>query len=80
MSARSLFDEVVRASRLQAVIAPYTIRRLLVRSGVVPAENVTAADLERVMPNIEKGLRVFLADDELQDAMREIRALARSPA
>lgn len=75
MTGRELFDAVVAASRLNRVIAPFTITRLLVRANVRPDE-LTPADLERVLPRIEQGLRVYLDDHEVQRAIADIRALA----
>lgn len=71
----SLFDEVIAASRLTPLIAPFTITRLLVRADVVPRE-LTRDDLARALPTLEEGLRVYLDEDELAEALTELRALA----
>lgn len=65
----------MRASRLNDAIAPFAIRRLLVRASVSPNE-LTAQDLARALPTIEEGLRAYLDAKELDDALRMIRALA----
>ena len=70
-----LFEELVRASRLNRMLAPFTITRLLVRANVAPA-TVTPTDVARALPTLEEGLRVYLSDDDLRAAMADIRALA----
>ena len=51
MNASSRFDAVVEASGLVALIAPFTVSRLLVAAGVSPLE-MTPADLERALPEL----------------------------
>ena len=75
MNASSLFDAVVEASGLVALIAPFTVSRLLVAAGVSPQE-MTPADLERALPELEKGLAVYLAEDELARSLVSMRRLA----
>ena len=74
-ASASLFDAVVEASGLVALIAPFTVSRLLVAAGVSPQE-MTADDLERALPELEKGLAVYLADDELERSLASMRRLA----
>lgn len=71
----SLFDAVVEASGLVALIAPFTISRLLVAADVSPQE-MTAGDLQRALPSLENGLSVYLGDDELEQALGNLRRLA----
>ena len=78
MNASSLFDAVVEASGLVALIAPFTVSRLLVAAGVSPQE-MTPADLERALPELEKGLAVYLPDDELDRSLASMRRLAAAP-
>jgi hypothetical protein len=73
----SLFDEVVEASGLVALIAPFTISRLLVAADVSPQE-MTEDDLARALPQLEKGLAVYLGEDELDQARTNLRRLARA--
>lgn len=76
MSGRAdLFDEVVTASRLSQVIARFTVSRLLISVGVLPAE-MTPRDLAGALPRLEEGLSVYLRGDELDAALTEIRRLA----
>jgi hypothetical protein len=78
-ASASLFDAVVEASGLVALIAPFTVSRLLVAAGVSPHE-MTAGDLERALPELEKGLAVYLADDELERSLASMRRLADASA
>lgn len=75
----ALFDEVVAASRLSHVIARFTVSRLLISAGVLPAE-MTLRELAQAMPRLEEGLAVYLEGDELTAVMREIRRLAAQAA
>ena len=74
-AAPTLFDEVVRATGLVELIAPFTVSRLLVSAEVVPQE-MTAEDLERALPTLEQGLAVYLDDEGLAAARERLRALA----
>lgn len=74
-ASASLFDAVVEASGLVALIAPFTVSRLLVAAGVSPQE-LTPGDLERALPELEKGLAVYLAGDELERSLASLRRLA----
>jgi len=74
-SGGALFDEVVDASRLSQVIARFTVSRLLISAGVLPAE-MTPDDLAGALPRLEEGLSVYLQDDELGAALAQIRRLA----
>jgi hypothetical protein len=74
-TSASLFDDVVKAARLVDLIAPFTVSRLLVRAGVSPRE-MTQEDLAAALPDLERGLAIYLADDELQLAIADIRGLA----
>lgn len=73
-AAASLFDEVVAASGLAPVIAPFTISRLLLRAGV--GSNLDRDGLARALDEIERGLRVYLPEEEVAAAMERIGALA----
>lgn len=75
MTPDALFEQVVQASRLNQLIAPFTVSRLLTRSDVAPTE-LTPQQLAVALPELEQGLRVYLKDDELQAAVADIRALA----
>jgi len=71
----SLFDEVVEASGLMALIAPFTISRLLIAAEVLP-EDLTRHDLSRALPELERGLAVYLDADQLEQARSKLGRLA----
>jgi hypothetical protein len=74
-TSAELFEAVVEASGLASVIAPYAVSRLLVRAGVQPRE-LTRADLARALPELERGLAVYLQGEELERAVAAVRRLA----
>ena len=74
-AAMSLLDEVVEASGLTQLIAPFTVSRLLVGAGVSPRE-LTREDLRRALPDLERGLGVYLKGDELERSVTSLRRLA----
>lgn len=74
-SNSKLFDDVVKATRLVELIAPFTVSRLLVGAGVSPRE-MTREDLAEAIPHLERGLAIYLRDDELAGALEDIRLLA----
>lgn len=76
MAEGSLYDRIVAASGLTPVIAPYTIRRLLLRANVVPPEGVTLEEYRELLPSLLAELRVYLAHDEHESAAAALRALA----
>ena len=76
-SGSTLFDDVVKATRLVDLIAPFTVSRLLVGAGVSP-QQLTREELADAMPHLERGLAIYLRDDELTDALADIRVLAGS--
>jgi hypothetical protein len=72
----SLFDDIVAASGLNEVVAPFTVSRLLVRADVPQPEQVSRDDLTRALPELERGIRVYLEKGEADDAIARLRALA----
>ena len=72
----ALFDRLVAESGLNEMVAPFTISRLLLRADVQPAE-LTPEGLERALPEVERGIRVYLSDDEASRAVERMRALTR---
>jgi hypothetical protein len=46
----------------------------------VPPDEVTPEDLARVLPELEEGLRVYLSEEQLAEAMTALRRLARAAA
>lgn len=73
-SATTFFDEVVAATGLSPLIAPFTVTRLLLRARV--SGELDPAGLARALPEIESGLRVYLGDSEVAAALERLRALA----
>lgn len=74
-ASTGLFDELVEASGLVSLIAPFTVSRLLVAADVSP-QDMTRDDLRRALPALERGLSVYLKGDELEDALGNVRRLA----
>ena len=73
----TLFDEIVQRTGLGRMVAPFTVSRLLVKARVDP-KKVTPEGLKAALPEFERGLAVYLADEELERAMRDLRELAAS--
>ena len=70
-----LLDQVVEASGLMPLIAPFTVSRLLITADVSPRD-MTPADLRRALPALERGLAVYLSEEQLEEAGRRLRELA----
>jgi hypothetical protein len=75
-ASTNLFDAVVEASGLVELIAPFTISRLLVAADVSP-QQMTEADLQRALPELQSGLAVYLGPEQLEEALANLRRLAR---
>ena len=71
----SLFDAVVDASGLMAMIAPFTVSRLLISAGLSP-NDLTREELRRALPELERGLAVYLDEEQLREATGNLRRLA----
>lgn len=78
MRGKELFDQVVKASRLAPLVAPFTIKRLLMRVGVYEEESLTPAALEKAMPHFRSGLAAYLTGAELERALADLGAMSRS--
>lgn len=74
----SLFDEIVAASRLSPLLAPFTMTRLLVKAGFSP-QRVTHDELGEALPVIRDGLATYLDEHELEEAMSALERLSRGP-
>ena len=74
-ASQDLLDEVVEASGLLPLIAPFTVRRLLIAADVSP-QTLTRQDLEKALPQLERGLSVYLDDGQLADSLTRLRRLA----
>ena len=73
-AAPTLFDQVVAATGLNELVAPFTVSRLLVRAGIEPRD-LTGRDLQTALPELEQGIRVYLSRAECEQAMSRLRAL-----
>ncbi|HXH88525.1 MAG TPA: hypothetical protein VNI55_07970 [Gaiellaceae bacterium] len=73
----TFFDEVVAASGLTPLIAPFTVTRLLVRANATP-RSLDRDHLRRALPEFEKGLAVYLDEAKVAAAMQRLRALANA--
>jgi hypothetical protein len=74
-ASAGLFDEVVQATGLAEIIAPFTVSRLLVSADVSPHE-LTRESLAAALPELERGLSVYLGGPELERALSRLRSLA----
>ena len=72
---RALFDEVVVATGLNELVAPFTVSRLLLRADALP-DTLDPAALQRALPELEQGIRPYLTEAEAQTAMARLRELA----
>ncbi|HVM68239.1 MAG TPA: hypothetical protein VM204_00180 [Gaiellaceae bacterium] len=72
---QSFLDEIVAASGLAPLLAPFTVTRLLIKAGVTPA-TVDADGLRRALPELEHGLAVYLSPEQLEEALARLRDLA----
>jgi hypothetical protein len=72
----ALFDQIVAATRLNALVAPFTVRRVLIRSGFNP-DDVAPDQLREALPRFGDALAVYLRDEDLEQALRDLEALAR---
>jgi hypothetical protein len=70
----SLFDQVVAVSGLPSLIAGASLQRAIGRVGV-DASMMTRADLERALPMIEKSLRLYLPQEEVDLRLAALRRL-----
>jgi hypothetical protein len=74
-AASALFDEVVAASGLNNLIAPFAVSRMLVSADVEP-QSLTTDGLRVALPRLEEGLAVYLRGEDLERALEAIRRLA----
>ncbi len=79
MAEPPLFNRVVEASGLNELVARFTVSRLLLRADVQP-EELDRDGLVRALPEIERGIRVYLTDEEAERASERLRALAGAGA
>lgn len=75
VSSTTLFERIVSASGLLPAVAPFTIRRLLIRELILPPESVTREQFERVLPELTQALGVYFEQDEHERVTDALRAL-----
>jgi hypothetical protein len=76
-----LFRAALTATRLDPVVAPFTVRRLLLRVGVRDVDHLTPAELERALPHFRSELpRFLLTGDDCERAITDLEQLSHSPA
>lgn len=61
------------------MVAPFMVRRLLMRVGVFRVEILKHDDIERVRPHLQTELTKYFDASELPRAMRRIDALLPKP-
>lgn len=75
----TFFDQVVAATKLNPMLAPFVVRRICVNQDVVAAE-LDAAQLRRIMPKLVDAVVQYLEPAKVP-AMREaLERLARPGA
>ena len=70
-----LLEEVVQASGLSPLLAPFTVTRLLIKAGVNP-KRLDGSGIAKALPVLESGLAAFLPPDEFDSAVTRLRRLA----
>ena len=78
-SGTSLFDSLVIATGIDRLVAPFTVRRLLMRVNVFRIEALTRNDIERVRPHLQSELARYLDAREIPSAMARIDELLSTP-
>lgn len=74
-SSEEFLDRVVQATRLNKLIAPFTVRRLLIKANVNPMR-LDPAGVRKALPAFAEGLATFLPEDEVAAALKDLRRLA----
>lgn len=74
-SGAALFDALVIATGIDRLVAPFTVRRLLMRVNVFRVEALTRDDIERVRPHLQSELSKYLDAGEIPGAMARIDEL-----
>lgn len=74
---RPLLERLTQATGLHRTVAPFTVRRVLLRVGVMDPTTVTTADLRRALPHFRQALQPFFVDsNEYHDALVRLERLA----
>lgn len=69
-----MFDKLVAASGLSPLFASNSIARACQRAGVDP-QTLGAADLPKVMPEVQRSIRGFLDGPDREKAFAALEAL-----
>lgn len=67
-----MLDELIRLSGLSPIFAKTVIRRAVQRAGVDP-DAVQRKDLERVLPEVERAMSVYVGQQTAGDRTAAIR-------
>ena len=73
-----LFEEIIAHCGLASWIGPGTVLRALTSVGVQSAEQATAADYARALPQLKARMAMYLTPTELEQHVRQIEALLHS--
>lgn len=74
MVSSPVFERIVKVCGLSEVLGPGIVRRALADVDAAP-ETATIEDWRRVLPHIEKRLRLYLPEAEVAQRMRSIDLL-----
>jgi hypothetical protein len=77
MSTSSFLDQVVSATKLSPLLAPFVVRRICVNQGVVAAE-LGGAELRRILPKLLEAIGQYLDPAAVAGARADLERLARS--
>lgn len=68
-------SELAAATQLAPSVAPFTLRRLLLRARLFATEEISGDDLRRAFPVLEAGLQEMLTPAEHGRAMQALKGL-----
>jgi hypothetical protein len=77
VSPRSLFDQVVAASGLAAMLGPGIVVRALASAGVSEPERARPEDYRRALPELRARMAIYLPAGELEQRLKAIESLLR---
>lgn len=60
--SESVLEVIERVSGLSPIFARTVIRRAITRAGLEP-DKLTAADLDKLLPDLERALRIYVGED-----------------
>jgi hypothetical protein len=74
----TLFEQMVAASGLSAVLAPGVLQRACERAGIAKPERLNRHELLRALPSIENALGMYLSPIEVKERVGALIQLTRS--